>query len=179
MKVKASPVQGLRGVVHIGITVPNMEEATYFFETVLGAEKLFDVGPFMANDDWMEENWGVHPRAVIRKLRLLRLANGPCLELFEYTSPDQKNEIPKNSDIGGHHITFYVDDIEQTVEQLKSHDVVIQGKIKTYIDGPKEGLSWICAKAPWGLQLKFVSYPKGMVGLRDCKPPIWKPEKVR
>jgi catechol 2,3-dioxygenase-like lactoylglutathione lyase family enzyme len=42
---------GLLGVEHIGLTVPNLEAATKFFVDVLGAEALFDVGPFSSDDD--------------------------------------------------------------------------------------------------------------------------------
>src|SRR5215208_395383 len=36
---------GLRGVEHIGITVPNMEQATAFFVDVLGCELLYEREP--------------------------------------------------------------------------------------------------------------------------------------
>jgi len=45
------PITGLRGVEHVGITVPDVDTATLFFETVLGAERLFEIGPFMAEDN--------------------------------------------------------------------------------------------------------------------------------
>ena len=37
---------------------------------------------------------------------------GSNIELFSYQSPDQKVVQPKNSDIGGYHIAFYVNDVE-------------------------------------------------------------------
>ena len=37
---------GLLGTEHIGLTVPDMDAATTFFVDVLGAEVLFEVGPF-------------------------------------------------------------------------------------------------------------------------------------
>ena len=39
--------------------------------------------PFESADDWMAAHLAVHPRARINKLRVLRVANGPVLELFE------------------------------------------------------------------------------------------------
>jgi hypothetical protein len=41
-----------------------------------------------------------------RKLRALRCHNGLHLELVEYTSPDQRKQIPKLSDHGVAHIAF-------------------------------------------------------------------------
>lgn len=37
-----------KGLDHVGLTVPNIEEATRFFVDALECEVLFDVGPFAA-----------------------------------------------------------------------------------------------------------------------------------
>src|SRR5580658_9416376 len=154
MTNKALP--GLLGVEHIGVTVPDMEAATTFFVEVLGAEVLFEVGPFSSEDDWMEKHLGVHPRAVIRRLRMLRLAAGPSVELFEYSSPDHDDGRPRNSDAGGHHLAFYVTDMVAAVEHLKHHRVKILGDPTTLADGASAGLTWVYFLAPWGLQLELV-----------------------
>jgi hypothetical protein len=39
---------------------------------------------------------------------MLKCANGPSIELFEYDIKDQNKAVPKNSDVGGHHVGFYV-----------------------------------------------------------------------
>src|ERR1700728_5460927 len=97
--MKALP--GLLGIEHAGLTVPDIDAATTFFVDVLGAEVLFEAGPFASEDDWMEKHLGVHPRAVIRRLRMLRLAAGPSVELFEYSSPHPGHSRPRNSGVGG------------------------------------------------------------------------------
>ena len=43
---------------------------------------------------------------------------GSNIELFSCQSPDQKVVQPKNSDIGGYHIAFYVNDIEAAADCL-------------------------------------------------------------
>ena len=63
--------------------------------------------------------------------------------------------------MGGHHIAFYVDDIEAAVAHLKSHGVTVQGEINRIADGPAAGSAWVYFLAPWGLQLELVSYPNG------------------
>ena len=75
---------GLRGTDHIGFTVPDLAQAVDFFVNVIGCEKFYDLGPFQAEDDWMKEHLGVHPRAVMKKLSFLRCGNGSNFELFEY-----------------------------------------------------------------------------------------------
>ena len=37
---------GLAGAEHIGITVPDLEDATRFFVDVIGCKAVFEVGPF-------------------------------------------------------------------------------------------------------------------------------------
>jgi catechol 2,3-dioxygenase-like lactoylglutathione lyase family enzyme len=157
------------------LTVPNLEVATTFFVDVLGAEVLFEVGPFSSEGDWMEKHLGVHPRAAIRRLRMLRLAAGPSLELFEYSSPDQDKARPRNSDAGGHHLAFFVADISAAVDHLKHHGVKIIGDPTTLTDGASAGLTWVYFLAPWGLQLELVSAPNGLAYEKSGGRPMWRP----
>jgi len=166
---------GLLGTEHIGLTVPNMDSATSFFVDVLGAEVLFEAGPFASEDDWMETHLGVPPRATIPRLRMLRLAHGPSLELFEYIAPDQRRDRPRNSDAGGHHLAFYVTDIAAAVAHLKQHGVEVLGDPTTMTDGASAGLTWVYFLAPWGLQLELVSAPNGLAYQRSGGRPMWRP----
>jgi catechol 2,3-dioxygenase-like lactoylglutathione lyase family enzyme len=166
---------GLLGAEHIGLTVPDLEAATNFFVDVLGAEALFEVGPFASSDDWMEKHLGVHPRATIRRLRMLRLADGPSLELFEYAAPDYDPKRPRNSDAGGHHLAFYVTDMAAAVDHLKRHGVEILGDPTTLVDGASAGLTWVYFLAPWGLQLELVSAVKGLAYEQRGGRPMWRP----
>lgn len=170
---KALP--GLLGVEHAGLTVPDIEAATAFFVDVLGAEILFEIGPFSSADDWMETRLGVHPRAVIRRLRMLRLASGPSLELFEYSAPDQDAARPRNSDAGGLHLAFYVTDMAAALAHLRSHGVTILGDPTTMTEGASAGLSWVYFLAPWGLQLELVSAPSGLAYEKHGGRPMWRP----
>jgi catechol 2,3-dioxygenase-like lactoylglutathione lyase family enzyme len=166
---------GLLGVEHVGLTVPDVEAATRFFVDVLGAETLFDAGPFSSEDDWMEAHLGVHPRAVIRRLRMLRLAAGPSIELFEYSSPDHDPARARNSDADGHHLAFYVADMAAAIDHLKRHNVKILGDPTTLADGASAGLTWVYFLAPWGLQLELVSAPNGLAYEKRGARPMWRP----
>lgn len=97
----------------------------------------------------------------------MRCGDGTNLEVFDYTAPDQRTEQPRNSDIGGHHIAFYVDDMDQAVAYLKEQDVKVLGEPKTFTEGPMEGLTWVYFMAPWGMQLEMVSLPFGSMGYEE------------
>ena len=92
---------GMRGIEHIGLTVPNLDEATEFFVNVLGCEVYYSLGPFKDPEgNWFVENLDVHPRAEIPEIRILRCANGAHFELLEFKAPDQMTQVPKFSDSG-------------------------------------------------------------------------------
>ena len=171
----AGGLPGLLGVEHVGLTVPDMEAATRFFVDVLGAEVLFEVGPFSSDDDWMRTHLGVHPRAAIRRLRMLRLASGPSIELFEYVSPDRDASRPRNSDAGGHHLAFYVTDMTAAVDHLKRCGVECLGEPTTMTEGASAGLTWVYFLAPWGLQLELVCAPRGLEYGKQGGRPMWRP----
>ncbi len=170
-----SGLPGLRGADHIGFTVPDLEEAVDFFVDVLGCEPFYELGPFESDDDWMARHLNVHPRAVMKKLRFMRCGNGSNFEIFEYASPDQNRAQPKNSDIGGHHLAFYVDDMDAAVAYLKAKGVRVLGEPTVRTQGPSGGQSWVYFLAPWGMQLELVSYPEGKAYERDFDGRLWHP----
>lgn len=152
---------GVRGVDHIGFTVPDLDEAKVFLVDVLGCEYLYSLGPYRDDDgEWMADHLGVHPRAVMRQLHFFRCGGQAVFEVFEYTAPDQKTAPPRNSDIGGHHVALYVDDLDAAVAHLRSHGVRVLGE-PTTSRGPSEGQRWVYFLAPWGMQFELVSYPGG------------------
>lgn len=127
----------------------------------------------------MKENLNVDPRATIPTIQQVRCGNGSNLELFEYTSPDQNTNGPKNSDIGGHHIGFYVDDIEKAVTYLKDKGVSVQGDVHVMDSGPSAGESWVYFMAPWGTQLELVSSPNGKAYEKSTDRRLFSPKLVK
>ena len=177
----AEPMPGIRGVNHIGITVPDLAEAEAFFTDVLACQKATSFGPF--RDDtgtFMQDLLDVDPRAVVEQITLMRCGFGSNIELFKYTAPDQKTVTARNSDIGGHHIAFYVDDIDAAAAYLKDKGVrTLMGPLPVN-EGPAAGQSILYFFAPWGLQLEAISFPAGMAYEKDGGPILWSnsaPEK--
>ena len=151
---------GLRRLDHIGFTVPDLDEAQRFLVDVLGCEYLYSLGPFADDGDWMATHLNVHPRATVPENRFFRLDGQAVLEVFEYTAPDQRLDPPQNSDIGGHHVAFYVDDLDAAVAHLKENGITVLGE-PTASRGPHEGQRWVYFLSPWGMQFELVSYPHG------------------
>ncbi|KJC62315.1 glyoxalase [Bradyrhizobium sp. LTSPM299] len=170
----ADSIPGLRGHDHTGITVPDVKAATAFFTDVIGCKHAMSFGPF--SDDkgtFMQDVVNVNPRAVIDEISMVRCGYGSNIELFQYQSPDQAKTLPKNSDLGGHHIALYVDDIDAAAAYLKSKDVkTMQGPIPLK-EGPAAGQSILYFLTPWGLQMELISYPKGMAYEKGASTVLW------
>jgi len=60
------PLPGVRGIEHVGLTVPDLDRAVEFFVDVLGCEFVFDGGRFADAQDHMQNSLGVHPDASLR-----------------------------------------------------------------------------------------------------------------
>jgi len=175
--VEAGGMPGLLGTDHIGFTVPDLDQAVQFFVEVIGCEAFYDLGPFQSEGDWMTEHLNIHPRAVMRRLKFLRCRNGSNFEIFEYDSPDKNRTQPRNSDVGGHHLAFYVDDIAAALDHLRRHGVRILGEPTVRESGPSGGQTWVYFLAPWGMQLELVSYPRGKAYEQTTERRLWHPAR--
>ena len=167
---------GLRGTEHIGFTVPDLDEAERFFVDVIGCEKVYSLGPFIREDNWLADQLHVDPRAVMRELRFFRCETGPNFEIFQWESPDQNMQPPKNSDVGGHHLAFYVDDLDEAVEYLRSNGVELMGSI-VESQNASFGQRWLYFLTPWGMQCELVSYPNGKAYESDAEVVLWHPSR--
>jgi len=152
----------LRHLDHIGLTVPDLDTAIEFFRDALGFEVLYVHGPYGdLEGDWSVREFELHARAVVDRVAMLR-RDSLHLEIFEWSSPDQDRGVPKQSDYGGHHIAFYVDDVAEAAEQLRLRGARVIGTVKA-LPGPEAGPEgvFIFTEAPWGLRIELISYPNG------------------
>ncbi|TPN68173.1 glyoxalase [Mesorhizobium sp. B1-1-1] len=173
----ASSIPGMRGHDHTGITVPDMKQAVDFFTDVVGCKKAMSFGPF-ADDKgtFMQDLLGVDPKAVIEQVTMVRCGTGSNIELFKYTAPDQKDLTPKNNDIGGFHIAFYVDDVAAAKAYLEAKGVKTRLGPLPVKEGPAAGQTILYFQAPWGLQLEAISYPDGMAYEKSAETVLWSPK---
>ena len=173
-------VPGLLGMDHVGITVPDIDEAIAWFEDVMGCSAPLTFGPFSdPTGTFMQDLLGVHPRAVIEQITMVRCGDGPNIELFQYTSPDQDRSFRKNSDFGGKHIAFYVRRIDKAVAYMQSKGVEKLLGPLAVTDGPAAGQSINYFRAPFGTYIELISYPKGMAYEETAETLLWDPRDNR
>jgi catechol 2,3-dioxygenase-like lactoylglutathione lyase family enzyme len=148
-------IPGLERVEHVSTTVPDLDQAVEFFVTVFGASVLrratFGATP---GSDEMATRFNAHPDASAA-LATLDIC-GTTLELFEYSAPDLSATMPRNCDLGGHHVGFRVGDVAAAAAYLRTvPGVRVLGDV-SYVEeynGARRG--WVYFLTPWGLQLEI------------------------
>jgi len=156
-------VPTMRAVDHVAYTVPDLDAAVAFFVDHFGAELVFTDGPFADGEgDAMRRRLDVDPAATCR-LAMIRLGRHHNVELFEYDAPNQSETLPRNSDVGGHHLAFYVDDIDAGYAYVKDIPGVVVQEGPNGVDpaAPVAGQRWFYFRTPWGMQLELTSCGTG------------------
>lgn len=151
---------GIRGIQHIGLTVPNAQIAAQFFIDVLGCTELFVVGPFDV-DATRAIRYDVAPGCTLERLIMLACKSGPNLELFEYRSTGTRFAPPRNNEPGGHHVAFQVDDLAAAAQAVAIAGGQPCGQPNEVLAGPFAGLRWLYVKTPWASYIEFVEFPSG------------------
>jgi catechol 2,3-dioxygenase-like lactoylglutathione lyase family enzyme len=150
----------VRGIQHIGVTVPNISEALAFFQKNFDIIDVFHTGPFDVDNAFMANKLGAAPQSRITDLVFLRCGDGPSLELFEYSGDDANKHQKRSSEIGGSHICFEVDDVFASAKKLKTNGVELLDGPNSVDAGPLEGFSWVYFRTPWGQIMEIASFDK-------------------
>lgn len=179
MSETAATLPGLRRGDHVGLVVPDLDAAIEFFERVLDGRCVLRHGPYrgVPEDPEMQvRQFARHARTEVEGIAVVHIAD-LVVELLQFSAPDQRREPPRTSDAGGHHVAFYVDDLDAAVVHLRACGVRVLGSPMP-LPGPESGpqARFVFALAPWGLALEFVSYPHGKAyqrrGLSSAVPDI-------
>jgi len=161
--MRASPIHGLD---HIGITVPDIDAATAFFESAFDAEFIYDSLPGSSppqEGDETETTLNLPKGAKVNKVRMIRLRNGPGIELFEMSGAEQREAV-RPSDYGLQHFAVYVDDMAAATAQFeKAGGMLCSPPQKLIFDAEAgEGNLFCYGKTPWGAMIELVTYPSPM-----------------
>lgn len=168
-----------RGINYVGLTVPDLQQATEFLQKALDARFVYDG---LTDNDTprkgadTERQLGLSSGSMIIKQRLLRIGNGPNLELFEIISQEQEQPV-KLQDIGWNHISLYVDDINYSVERVREAG----GRFLSEVHGNSrhedtEDNASVYFLAPWGSLIELQSIPNGYYYPDDSEAETWMPE---
>ena len=169
---------GLVGTDHVGLTVPDIAEAVAWFQDVMGASAPLSFGPIADPEGTlMHDLLGVDPGAVIDQITVLRIGHSANIELFQYEAPDQLQTHPRNSDWSGHHVAFYVTDIDAAVAYMESKGVEKFLGPFALTAGPAAGQSINYFKTPFGTYIELISYPNGMAYEVPSVEPLWSPKR--
>jgi len=169
---------GIIGIDHVGINVPDMDQAVNFFTDVLGFSAVTTLGPIPLDDTWKKNNQMQSGTGAVT-IKMIKAGTGANIELFEYQNNKGSKQFPGGDDLGASHIAFYTDDIKQSVTFLKSKGVQFLGEPFLMPSGDTEGETWVYFLTPWGAKMELVSYPNGK-GYEKNKPAtiLWSPKDV-
>src|SRR5699024_147439 len=123
---------------------------------------------------WMAEHLNVGASTEVTAIRFYRTGFGSNFEVFEYRAPEQMDTPPRNSDVGGHHIALYVDDLDAAVAHLREAGIRVLGA-PTASANASEGQRWVYFLSPWGMQFELVSFPRGKAYENDASVLLWNP----
>ena len=130
---------------HVGIVVDDLAAATEFF-TALGLEVEGEASVAGDAVDRINGLEGVQADIVILRTPD---GNGSKLELAKYRSPAyERNDRPVPANAPGiRHVLFAVDDIEESLVQLRAHGGELVGELVNY-----ENIYWLCyVRGPAGI----------------------------
>lgn len=168
----------IRGIEHIGITVPDHDAACAFFKAAFGAEPLFSQtatngGPFTAAE--MGPMNRLRPGTRALRISVLRLQDGPNVEIFEIDRPSGNPES-NVADYGISHFSVMVTDLDAAIDRF----VAAGGTTLSDpydLDAPEDGPGnrGVFGRAPWGLLIEMESLPAPMTYLPGTDAVRWRP----
>ena len=160
--------EGITGVHHVGLSVPDLDAALDFYCGVLGMEPTtpYDFAP-SARGDAILELEGASARSV-----LLRAGNA-YLELFEFQTPQpaEAEDAPRVCDPGFTHLAFDVD--AQAIERLYGELETAGVRWHAPLSTDEDGFTNTYGRDPFGNVIEIQSVPvDGEFGVGQL--PRWK-----
>ncbi len=154
------PLPGARNVDHIAYTVADLHGAVMFFVDVLGAELLYRTSANLERS-LLAQALGVPAEGDVARA-VLRMGPTDNVELICYRTHDAGKRPPRNSDVGGRHLAFHVDDVASAAAYLALvPGCTVLGSPQTIGDGPIAGDQWVYVRTPIDLHIELVRMPDG------------------
>lgn len=170
----------IRGIDHIGLTVPDIVAAERFLIDGLGAEFIYEtlnktMAPFegLVTEKMLRGPSGMQ----VSVIRMYRMAYGPGIELFEYSRVDDQRPPLRGCDVGWQHMALYVDDMQAAITRATTAGAKLLNEPWDLIraeGGP--GNCFCFLEAPFGALIELITYPssqpyESQTQLRRWRPP--------
>lgn len=149
-------INGAVVVDHVGFSVSSLEDAIKFWTEAMGF-KVVRKGEM--GGDFLREVTGVDdPRY---RMALVVSPSGFPIELLEYSTASTLGRAPRSAGaIGAAHIAVSVENIDVTVEKIRSHGWEIKGSSQAIPSGPRAGTVVAYISSPDGITIELMQPPK-------------------
>jgi len=163
MTPDASMAGNVRGIDHIGITVPDVEAATRFLSQAFDAAVVYDTvadGLPRRQPEDLAATVALNQTQRVIATRIVRLGDSANIELFEI-----KDTVPGVHGIGAlglQHFAIYCDDISEVLRRvLAAGGTQLRGPNPLFgaEEGPGNAMHYV--RAPWGTLIELISTPAG------------------
>ncbi|MDR9781152.1 VOC family protein [Rhizobium redzepovicii] len=156
----------IRGVNHIGITVPDIEAAKSFLVEAFGGQVIYQsFGPQdpARQGPEFERATGAYQGTVVRAQAMVMIGTGPDIELFEMHGPKQAQPLTP-SDFGITHFGVYTHDIDASVERFEKAGgtALTAPRAIPYATEQGPGNKVCYCRTPWGTMIEFITTPDRM-----------------
>lgn len=156
----------LRGINHVGVTVPDIEAATTFLIDALGAQVIYEshsASQPPAGSPDLDRSLNLATGTRLIAARMIQIGNGPDIELFQLQA-DEQREAARPSDFGLQHLAVYADDIEEAVRRFEAAggSMFSQPSEILFPKEQGEGNLFCYGQTPWGMMIEFITFPSAM-----------------
>ncbi|MDM8167955.1 VOC family protein [Roseovarius sp.] len=170
----------IRGIEHVGVTVPDHDAAVAFFKAAFDAEPMYSQtdthgGPFPAED--IGKLNGLRAGTAMVKVSVLRLRNGPNVELFEIAHP-AGDPVANIANYGISHFSVNTSDLDATIARFSAAGGTLLSEpyaLGAPEDGP--GNRGVFGRTPWGLLIEIQALPSEMTYFPDATARRWIPKE--
>ncbi len=149
----------LVGLDHVEYTVPDIDRTLEFLTGPLGGVLLSRESLVVEDADLAEL---LESGAAAVERAAVRLGPVTNVELRESGAPFRDQPRPRNSDVGGHHLAFYVEDVDAAADFLAATPGArVLGTPQTVDEGgPIDGDRWVYFEGPLGFQFEILTLPE-------------------
>lgn len=153
-----------RGIEHIALTVPDVEQATRFFQQAFNAVIMYDGHRPQdppVQGEIAEAVFGMPKGGKWVHRRLLSLGSSPYIELFQYETEEHR-PAARTFDYGLQHIALYVDDLQQAAKDFTAAGGELYPMVNQRtgsVGDVSSPYGWVYGKTPWGTVVELVTFP--------------------